>query len=73
MTNTGFCLTGELASSRMKRTVLQMRRTMKMMGMRVSLTSAMEEKDCDGGLVAKMGRYSDRAACCTKERTQIRG
>lgn len=54
----------------MKRTVLQMRRMMKIMGMSVSFTSAMEEKAWDGGLLAKMGRYSDRATCCARKNTQ---
>lgn len=45
VTSTGFCLTGESASSSTKRTVLQIRRTMKMMGMSVSFMSAMEKKD----------------------------
>lgn len=44
VTSTGFHLTGELASSKMKRTVLQMRRAMKIMGMSVSFTSAMDEE-----------------------------
>lgn len=66
MTSAGFCLTFESASSRIKRTVLQMRRTMKMMGMSVSFTSAMEEKEWAAGLLAKMGRYSERAACCVR-------
>lgn len=65
VTSTGFCLTGESASSSMKRTVLQIRRTMKMMGMSVSFMSAMEKKE-DWGLLARMGRYSDRAECCGK-------
>lgn len=66
VTSTGFCLAGEPASSSRKRTVLHMRRAMKMIGMRVSFLSAMEEKDWDRGLLAKMGRYSDRAACCIR-------
>lgn len=66
MTSTGFCLAGEPASSSMKRTVLHMRRMMKIMGMSVSFMSAMEEKEFDAGLLAKMGRYSDRAACCAR-------
>lgn len=69
VTSTGFCRAEESASSRMKRTVLQMRRTMKMMGMRVSFTSAIEEKAWDGGLLARMGRYSERATCCVGEST----
>lgn len=30
----------------------------------------MEEKAWDGGLFAKMGRYSDKATCCITENTQ---
>ena len=62
VTSTGFCLAGESASIRTKRTELQIRRAMKMIGMRVSFLSAMEE-EADSGLLAKSGRYSDRAAC----------
>ena len=40
-----------------------MRRKMKMMGMRVSLRSAMDVTELDMGLLARMGRYSERAAC----------
>lgn len=67
VTSTGFCLAEEPASSSMKRTVLQMRRKMKITGMSVSFISAMEEKEWDEGLLAKMGRYSDRAACCDRQ------
>lgn len=65
--STGCSLTGELASTSMKRTVLHMRRAMKIIGMSVNFTSAMEEKECVVGLLAKMGRYSDRAACCIRQ------
>lgn len=68
VTSSGFCLTGESASSRMKRNVLQMRRTMKIMGMSVSLTSAMEFV---WDLLAMMGRYSESAACCGTQETGI--
>lgn len=51
----------------MKRTVLQMRRLMKIMGMSVSFISAMET-EWDDALLARMGRYSDRAACCVRQR-----
>lgn len=70
MTSTGFFLTGESANSSTKRTELQIRRTMKMMGMSVSFMSAMEKKE-DRGLLARMGRYSDRAACCSKQSTHM--
>lgn len=68
VTSTGFCLAEDPASSSTKRTVLQMRSAMKIMGMSVSFISATEEKECDWGLLAKMGRYSDRAACCIRQR-----
>ena len=67
VTSTGFCLAGELASISRKRMVLHMRRAMKMMGMRVSFLSAMVDSDWDVGLVAKMGRYSERASCWNGE------
>lgn len=62
VTRTGFWRAGEPTSMRMKRTVLQIRRKMKMRGMRVSLRSAIDVSELNVGLVDKMGRYSDRAA-----------
>lgn len=66
VTSRGFCLAGESTSISRKRTVLHMRRVMKMMGMRVSFLSAMDEKEWDRGLLARMGLYSDSAACWIK-------
>lgn len=50
-------------SSSMKRTVLHMRSAMKIMGMRVSFLSAIAGIEWESRLQAKMGRYSERAAC----------
>lgn len=50
--------------------VLHMRRVMKIMGMRVSFLSAMLDGDWDVGLVAKMGLYSERAACWDGENVE---
>lgn len=63
VTSTGFCPAGERESSSTKRTVLHMRSAMKMMGMRVSFLSAIAGIEWESRLQAKMGRYSERAAC----------
>lgn len=68
VTSTGFCLASESASSSMKRTVLQIRRKIKMTGMSVIFLSAIDEKELAADPLAKMGRYSDKAACCTTEK-----
>lgn len=58
-----FCTAGELQRVRMNRTVLQMRRKMKMTGMRISFLSAMEVRGWRAGAPERMGRYSESAAC----------
>lgn len=53
--------------------VLHMRSMIKMMGIRVSFLSAMEDDELDTGLLVRMGRYSDRAACLnTSEKKGIK-
>lgn len=47
----------------MNRTVLQMRRMIKMTGMRINFLSAMEVRGGNAGALERMGRYSESAAC----------
>lgn len=70
-TSTGDLTAGEPQRVRTKRTVLQTRRQMNMSGIRISFLSAMEvEEPRCSWRASQMGRYSERAWCCVKDREQ---